>query len=212
MSVLYRCLFPARLSESIQTLFTPVSAQSRWHSYTSKEGEHTWRGFVQPDVLRLTGGETLENALLHLSMIKLHETNRLNGTGLLRAVTVTPAVSFSQHKHWLRLWVGTSPCCCRHNGLGLFSSSSKCLPVMLKSSIMTHAISRHSEDGDVQGNQLCSAENRRYYSESHICFAISRTSRHSIKIFPHVIALFWVCQGFCARTLQTNVEINLKNA
>lgn len=176
--VLYRCLFPAWLSKSIQTLFTPVSAQSRWHSYTSKEGEHTWRGFVQPDVFRLTGGETLENALLHLSMIKLHEMNRLNSTGLLQAVTATPAVSFSQHKHWLRLWIGTSPCWCRHNGLGLFSLPLRFL--LLLQVFACHAKIQHNDSCHLQAQwgRGCSGKSAVERREQTLLFRIAHLFSH----------------------------------
>lgn len=87
--------------------------------------------------------------MLHLSMIKLHETNHLNSTGLLQAVTVTPAVSFSQHKHWLRLWIGTSPCCCRHNGLRLFSLPLRFLLLLLQV-FACHAKIQHNDSCHLQ--------------------------------------------------------------
>lgn len=121
---------------------------------------------------------------------------------------------WEQHKRW-RARVGTSLCCCRHNGFGLFALPL-CLLALLLKVFACHAKIQHNDSCDRQTQWTgifreigCGAQgNRRYCSEWHICLAITWTSQHSINILPHVIALFCVCQGFCARTLQTDMKIN----
>ncbi len=138
----------------------------------------------------------------HLKSILWAGTNYSSCVILFRRVLY---VWGEQHKHRRRALVGTSPCCCRHNGLGLFALPARLLFLLLFLNVIAcHAKIQHNDSCDHQTQWtgmfteigFGAQRNSRYCSESHICLAITRTSQHLISILPHVIALFCVCQSY----------------